>query len=105
MTEDRLAALERFVREDPSDPFNHYALGLEYLNRRDHDRALAALKEALRADPAYIAAYHQLGLLYAETGRRAEAREALNEGIRAARSVRDAHAAAEMTEILDTLEG
>jgi tetratricopeptide (TPR) repeat protein len=105
MNSDRLEILKKFVTEDPNDPFNHYALALEYAGKKDYERAIGSFTGAIKLDPGYIPAYHQVGILYKELGKIQEARKTLKEGIERAKASSDTHAASEMQDVLAELDG
>lgn len=104
MSQTRLDLLLESLATDGDDPFVTYAIAQEY-------RGLGKLPEAehwftrtLELAPDYIAAYHQWGAVLAEEGRLEEAKEKLRAGIELARRLGRKHDAAEMTDLLDTLE-
>ncbi|HUN66548.1 MAG TPA: tetratricopeptide repeat protein [Bacteroidota bacterium] len=98
---DRLETLRKFLEEDPSDPFNRYALALEYVSRRDFSASAKLFEEVIGMHPDYIPAYQQLGMLMKELGRTDRAKSVLEEGVRRAVAAGDGHAAAEMREMID----
>jgi Tfp pilus assembly protein PilF len=104
VTSNRLDILKSFLHEDPNDPFNHYALALEYVTRQQFDEAIAKFGEVIAMDPRYVAAYHQLGLLYVHLGRNDAALKTLEQGIQSASLIGDVHAQREMQEAIDDLE-
>ncbi len=61
----RLELLLEYYREDPNDPFNIYALAIEYLSS-DPQKALYYLEGLLKWHPNYLPAYYQAGKLYGE---------------------------------------
>ena len=104
MRQSRLDELKKFLDEDPTDAFTHYAIALEYIAKRNYDEAIAKFEEVLALDPNYVAAYHQLGLLYVRLDLVDDARKIFEQGIRVADQIRDAHARSEMEDALDELE-
>lgn len=104
MNPSRLETLQKFLEEAPDDPFNHYALALEYLSRQDLQQSLTLFEAALRVDPTYVPAHHQLGLLLAQMGRKEDALKRLEQGIQAAELIGDTHASSEMQDAIDALE-
>jgi tetratricopeptide (TPR) repeat protein len=60
----RLQLLLQFYEEDPTDPFNAYALAMEYQNT---DAALAQkyFDELLAVHPDYLPTYYHAAALYA----------------------------------------
>ncbi|MEJ1239922.1 tetratricopeptide repeat protein [Chryseolinea sp. T2] len=87
--------LERFVQEDPDDPFNLYALALEYL-KTDTTKAQSLFEQLTDRHKDYVPTYYQLGQLYAEQGRTEEAIQTFERGVVAARNAGDNKALREM---------
>jgi tetratricopeptide (TPR) repeat protein len=61
----RLEQLLEFYREDPNDPFNVYALAMEYW-QTDIQKARFYFEGLLKWHPNYLATYYQAGKLYGE---------------------------------------
>jgi Tfp pilus assembly protein PilF len=61
----RIDQLEAFLAEDPTDPFNHYALALEYL-KADTTRALQQFEYLLKEHPSYLPTYYPFAHLLIE---------------------------------------
>jgi len=87
--------LEEFAREDPHDPFNLYALALEYL-KTDAVKGQRLLEQLLIDHSTYVPTYYQLGQLYAAQGKTEYAIETFERGIAAARNAGDHKAMREM---------
>jgi tetratricopeptide (TPR) repeat protein len=87
--------LERFIKEDPDDPFNYYALALEYL-KLDIVKAQKLLEQLITHHRTYVPTYYQLGQLYAEQGKTEDAISILERGIVIAREAGDHKAMREM---------
>ena len=87
--------LEKFAKEDPDDPFNYYALALEYL-KTDAARAQQIFEQLITDHREYVPTYYQLGQLYAEEGRTEEAISIFERGIVAAREAGDHKAMREL---------
>jgi len=85
---DRIKLLEGFIQEDPSDPFNYYALGLEYAKNDEH-KALEIFKQLTKDRGDYLPTYYQLAKLYEQIGQIKSAANTYNEGILIARQQRD----------------
>jgi hypothetical protein len=66
MNNSRLALLQQFYDEDPADPFNGYALAMEYMNV-DVGLSEKYLLALLDQHPAYLPTYYQAAALFAET--------------------------------------
>jgi tetratricopeptide (TPR) repeat protein len=90
-----LEQLEKFAQEDPDDPFNHYALALEYL-KRDVNKAERLFEQLTIQHHGYVPTYYQLGHLYAEQGKVEQALSTFERGIVAAREAGDQKALREM---------
>ena len=63
----RIEVLKQFVVDEPENPFNKYALGVEYLSL-DINQALKWLNDVLDAHPDYLPVYYQSANLYWELG-------------------------------------
>jgi Tfp pilus assembly protein PilF len=100
----RLEKLQEMLKSTPHDPFLHYGVAMEHRKAGDLDSALAALAEALACDASYVAAYFHRGQILVEQGNLESARQTLRDGISIARRTGDAHAAEEMTALLDSLD-
>lgn len=85
---DRIKQLEYFITEDPDDPFNYYALGLEYMNVDEH-KALDIFKLLLKDHKDYVPTYYQLAKLYERLRQKENAIHAFNEGILIAKNQND----------------
>jgi len=77
----RIRQLLEMIREDPSDPFCRYALGLEYAAVAQRVDDAIEVFEALRKEqPDYLPTYYQLALLLKSKGRESSCMEVVNEG-------------------------
>jgi hypothetical protein len=106
MSTTRRAKIEALLTEDPDDVFLRYSLALEMLQSEvadEWDAGLSILESLARAAPPYVPAFHMAARHLVTRQRIAEARRALREGIDAAREQGEAHAAAEMAELLASL--
>ncbi|MBA4053210.1 MAG: enzyme of heme biosynthesis [Marivirga sp.] len=61
----RIEQLQQFVKEDPNDPFNQYALGLEYI-KTDKVKASKIFSLLIHEHAGYLPTYYHLGKLYQE---------------------------------------
>jgi tetratricopeptide (TPR) repeat protein len=84
MSAARLDMLLQYYREDPSDPFNGYALAMEYMNS-DVEEARRYFEILLNSHPTYLPTYYHAAKLYQETGDREKATEVFEQGIALAR--------------------
>lgn len=99
----RREKLESMLSENPDDVFLRYALAMELANEREFDGCQKLFGELMRENPPYVPAFFMAGQNYAAQGNVNTAREVLRNGIEAARQQGDHHAAAEMSEFLQSL--
>lgn len=98
----RLEQLQKFLDEDPSDPFNWYALALEY-QKTDFRKALPIYEKLLSEFGQYIPTYYQAGNLYQENGEIEKAILTYESGIKQAQLQNDLKSAGELQSALDEL--
>jgi tetratricopeptide (TPR) repeat protein len=99
----RIELLEKFIREDPSDPFNYYALALEYL-KTNPSKAKLLFEDLLVNHADYLPVYYTAGTFYADGGDEHRAREILSKGVEVARRQSDVKALRELQGALLNLE-
>lgn len=102
MNSQRLIQLNQFLEEDPKDPFNWYALALEYL-KTDHMKASELFTKILDDFPTYIPTYYQAGMLAMELRDDKRAHAIFEKGINQAVLQRDLKAANELRSALNEL--
>ncbi|HEV7347274.1 tetratricopeptide repeat protein [Telluribacter sp.] len=73
-----------FYEEDPQDPFNIYALALEY-QKTDLFRTETLFRKLLAEHPGYLPTYYHAAQLLADAGKADEARATYEKGIDLAR--------------------
>jgi tetratricopeptide (TPR) repeat protein len=79
----RIQQLEGFVKEDPDDPFNLYALALEY-SKSDVRKAIEIFNQLLNEHADYVPTYYHLGKLYVDISENEKALAVFDAGIKAA---------------------
>ncbi len=84
----RLEQLLQFLTEDPNDPFNLYALALEY-QKHDTKKACQLFDLLLTDHKDYVPTYYQAGKLFQEIGEREKSLQIFESGIEIARSKKD----------------
>ena len=99
----RREKIEAMLADDPQDTFLRYSLAMEYRAEGEQQRSLQLLGELIGETPPCIPAYFMAAQQLVELDRVDEAREHLRNGIEQARAQGDAHAAAEMSELLTSL--
>jgi tetratricopeptide (TPR) repeat protein len=99
----RREKIEAMLADEPLDVFLRYSLAMELDKEGDHDASLARLHELTQDNPPYVPAFFMAAQQLTRLDRIAEARTKLRDGIEVARNQGDAHAAAEMSELLASL--
>lgn len=102
MNLERLQLLEQYAREDPTDPFPRYALGLEWM-KSDPQKAARIFAQLLIEHPDYLPVYYHAGHLHMTSGDRINARVVLEKGIRLATATRDVKTLAELQTLLEEI--
>lgn len=103
MNLDRIKQLEKFISEDPEEPFNRYALALE-LAQDETDKAIALLIHLIKDKPHYVPSYYQAALLLLDQNRLEETKIILEQGIKTARAQSEHKAASELKLLLEELD-
>jgi hypothetical protein len=103
MNSERIKVLEQFIADDPTDPFNHYALALE-LMKSDKNQAKGIFDRLMAAHPSYVATYYQAAILDIELSMRAEAAKIIERGIGEAKKQNNMKVVNELRSLLDELE-
>ena len=99
----RREKLEALLQNDPSDPFLHYALAMDFASQGDDAEAAARLEALTRSHPDYVPTYLQAGQIYIKLDQNDQARAMLTKGIEQAKRLGDDHAAGEMQGFLEQL--
>lgn len=103
MNHSRIELLEKFIKEDPDDPFNYYALALEY-QQANPSQAKQLFEYLLMNHAGYLPVYYTAGIFYADLAEESKALEILNEGVALARSISDTKALRELQSAIQQLE-
>lgn len=85
MNNERIQQLIRFVENEPTEPFNVYALAMEYLDSQPGEARLY-LDQLLANHPDYLPTYYQAAALYANLDDRDKAAQLYEKGIALARA-------------------
>ncbi|GAB4031496.1 tetratricopeptide repeat protein [Spirosoma jeollabukense] len=83
MNTERIQQLIQFVQEEPGEPFNVYALAMEYLNSQP-EQARIYFDQLLTEYPDYLPTYYHAAALYAELDQRDRAADLYEKGIKLA---------------------
>ena len=95
MNSDRIATLKTFISKEPDNPFNSYALAMEYYEHKT-DESLKILKELVIIHPGYLPTYFKLAHLYWEFGKCDLAEDVFTKGIELAKEQNDQKALSEL---------
>ena len=85
---DRLNQLKQFVAEEPNDPFNLYALALEYL-KTDTTQACVLFEKLTQIHPKYLPTYYPYAQQLIERRNPEKAESIFLHGIEIAKSNND----------------
>jgi hypothetical protein len=96
----RLEQLQQFVNDDPNDPFNLYALALEF-TKSDANKAEGMFKKLLSEHKDYLPTYYQAANLFESNGKHDLAIATLHNGIALARSLNEMKTLRELQSMLD----
>lgn len=91
----RLDQLLKFYEDEPNDPFNLYAVALEY-QKTDLRKAAQMFELLLREHPQYVATYYHAAKLFEELNDRSRAIEVYERGIDIARNANELKALREL---------
>jgi tetratricopeptide (TPR) repeat protein len=103
MNHSRIDMLEIFIAEDPSDPFNYYALALEYL-QTNPDKAGELFDKIMFNHPDYLPVYYTAGTFYADRSNDVKALEILNKGVELAKRTSDFKTLSELQSAIQNLD-
>ena len=98
----RIQLLKDSVEKDPADPFNYYALAMEYLNINP-DKALNILVRLQGSHEDYLPTYYQLASLLYESDQTGEAKTILEKGIELAIDQQDLKTKGELQAVLQNI--
>lgn len=95
MNNERIQQLIRFVEEEPNDPFNVYALAMEYMSNQPAQARLY-FDQLLANHPDYLPTYYHAAALYADLDERERAAELYEKGILLAKAQQNQKALQEL---------
>ena len=98
----RLQQLQEFYESDPQDPFNIYALALEYL-KVDTQKARTLFDELLSLHSEYLPTYYHAAKFFVESGERELAIDTYEKGMAVAQKLNDQKALRELKSAYDEL--
>ncbi|MEQ9467019.1 MAG: tetratricopeptide repeat protein [Ekhidna sp.] len=95
MNTERIKLLKEFISGEPDNPFNTYALAMEYYEI-DPSESLALLRSLLQDHPEYLPSYFKAAHLLWDTENWEEADAVFQNGIRLAENQGDQKALGEL---------
>ncbi len=95
MNSDRISLLKQFISEEPTNPFNKYALAMEYYDSRPKD-SLEILLALLKDHPDYLPTYFKAAHLLWEEEKWEEADATFRKGAKLASEQDDQKALLEL---------
>ena len=96
MRADRIQLLKSFIQEEPNDPFNKYALGMEYISDNLLEDGELFFSELLEKHPDYLPTYYQAAHLYWQLNETSKAESIFTTGIELAEKQQDLKAISEL---------
>ncbi len=102
MSNERLKQLREFYEQDPSDPFNAYALALEY-QKTDVEKASEFFGILLMNHADYLPTYYHAAKFFQDRGDRDRAIDTYERGISLAQRLGDQKAQRELKSAYDEL--
>ncbi len=103
MNADRIKMLEQFLKDDPTDPFNLYALALEFKNQ-DSKKTQQLFDQLLAQHPNYLPTYYMAGNFFADQSDPEKGLAVLRKGFSLALEQKDKSAARELKSAIENLE-
>jgi tetratricopeptide (TPR) repeat protein len=92
---ERVKELLNYLEEEPNNPFNLYALALEYQNK-DKEKASFYFNKLLAEHKDYLPTYYHAALLFADQEQLDLADKIFTEGIELAKNQNNSHAKKEL---------
>lgn len=80
MNQSRLEQLLAFLKEDPQDAFNIYAVATEYVKTQPL-QALIYYEKLLKEHESYVPTYYHAAKLYVQLGSKQEAKDTFEKGL------------------------
>jgi tetratricopeptide (TPR) repeat protein len=99
----RIEMLEKFMEDDPTDPFPIYALALEY-QVTEPSKTRQLFEQLLSAHADYLPTYYMAGNFFLEQGEVERATGVLQLGLKLAKKKSDRGTIREIQAVIDSLE-
>jgi tetratricopeptide (TPR) repeat protein len=98
----RLEQLLRFAQDEPNDPFNIYAVAIEYL-KLDSAKALSFFETLVKDHPEYLPTYYTFGKMLQQEKDFARAKQLFEKGIEQGVASKNMKAVGELKNALSEL--
>lgn len=95
MNIERLKQLEKFLKNEPNDPFLKYAIAMEWINE-DIGKAKRYFEVLLKEHEEYVGTYYHAAKLFAELGESERAEHIFKKGLIIAEKAGNHHALREL---------
>ncbi|CAN5375140.1 hypothetical protein BH23BAC1_BH23BAC1_12610 [soil metagenome] len=102
MENSRLEKLLQFYQEDPHEPFNIYAIALEYLSQNNNTEAKKYFDLLLEKHKNYLPTYYHAASFYTSQGNKDKAGIIYQSGITLAQQVNNNHTLRELRNAYNT---
>lgn len=96
MNAERIKLLEKYIQEEPNNPFNGYALAMEYYESHP-EKSLELLLEIINNHPDYLPSYFKTAHLLWEMDETTRTDKVFRKGIQLAKKLNDTKALQELT--------
>lgn len=95
MNTERIKTLKNFLKEEPNNPFNWYALAMEYYEH-DVEKSCDLLESLLEKHPLYLPTYYKAAHLFWDLDDLEKAKKIFEDGIHLAKESDDQKALGEL---------
>lgn len=96
----RLASLLEMLADDPDSAFLRYGVAMQLKGLGQREAALSEFQRLLREAANYVPAYYHHAALLGELGRESDALDVARAGVARAEAQGNAHAAAELRDLV-----
>lgn len=103
MNQERIEMIKKFIEDEPENPFNRYALAMEYFDSLP-ERALELLRQLIASHPDYLPTYYKIAHLLWDEESWDEAENAFEVGLQLAAKQNDEKAARELRSAYQNFE-
>ena len=100
----RIELLKQYIKEEPDNPFNRYALALEFIKTRDDEKALELFNYVYTHHSDYLPNYYHFGSLLIKLMNIDQAQIILKKGITLAIKQNDNRTKSELSGLLEETE-